>query len=55
MADLVQQKEGKADIVDMGAALALKEQAPSIDSLDDIVDDSVGASVVESPGHGAAS
>ncbi|KAG9320139.1 hypothetical protein KVV02_000716, partial [Mortierella alpina] len=40
MADLVQQKEGKADIVDMGDALALKEQAPSIDSLDDLVDDS---------------
>ncbi|KAG0248209.1 hypothetical protein BG011_000340 [Mortierella polycephala] len=40
MTDVVQQKEGKADMVDMADALALKEKAPSIDSLDDIVDDS---------------
>ncbi|KAF9958302.1 hypothetical protein BGZ72_000614 [Mortierella alpina] len=40
MADLVQQKEGKADIVDMGDALSLKEKAPSFDSLDEELDDS---------------
>ncbi|KAF9179514.1 hypothetical protein BGZ51_006863 [Haplosporangium sp. Z 767] len=40
MADVVQQKEGKADMVDMADALALKEKASSVDSLDDIVDDS---------------
>lgn len=41
MADVVQQKEGKADMVDMADALALKEKASSVDSLDDIVDNSV--------------
>ncbi|KAG0203913.1 hypothetical protein BGX28_003965 [Mortierella sp. GBA30] len=40
MTDLVQQKEGKAGTVDLGDALSLKEKAPSVDSLDEIVEDS---------------
>ncbi|KAG0358054.1 hypothetical protein BGZ54_000077 [Gamsiella multidivaricata] len=40
MADVVQQKEGRADLVDLADALSLKEKAPSVDSLDDNIEDS---------------
>jgi len=39
-AAILDQKEGKADIVDLADALSLNEKAQSIDSLDE-VDDSV--------------
>ena len=41
MAEVALQKEGKADYVDMPAALGHHEKALSIDSLDDVIDDSV--------------
>ncbi|KAI1321827.1 hypothetical protein EDD11_000103 [Mortierella claussenii] len=40
MAEITMQKEGNANLVDLPDAIGLKEKAPSVDSLDEIVEDS---------------